>query len=518
MSVERFAANAIRSVAIGLMAIAPAVLLPAVYARTLPPAEVAAWLYAYGLGNYVTVLHLGIGTSISAQVARESTQAGRAAFLLAGIRLMVMVAIVAVTGILASGYFGLFDSAISGALDRSLWIALLASATVGTAMVLPLNAFSGYCVGTFNVARLVPVMVLQKSSLVLLCAAAAAMLGTAWGVSLAHLLSGVVTAALLMTMVRREAGRDLPAVRSLVRVRRRAILGLAVPAAISGFAQLPLINLHVLLVGRYVPDAIVSFVVVSSGLALLYGMAWSILGNLLPEFSARRDMASAGPGEEGAALLPPATYLCGLVLLASSGAVACGLPAMLTLAVTDVFARADLAGLVAYAIALIARLATLPWGLAFYAGGHPWAGLVPTLLEAATSATLAIVLLPLYGLSGLAVAVLVAALLHALVAWPLLGRCRLISRGSIRPLMSVGFTLLACGLLAAVCGVAWKQFVETTMPIGTASLPLLLAFVAGSLLVGVCWRGIVPLTVRDAVRVYAVQTFLRLRSFRRGHR
>src|SRR5690606_20162593 len=140
--------------------------------------------------------------------------------------------------------------------------------------------------------------------------------------------------------------------------------------------------------------------------------------------------------------------------------------------ITDGFARADLAGLVAYAIALIARLATLPWGIAFYASGHALAGLIPTLLQAVVSAFLAIALLPIHGLPGLAIAVLVASLLHVIVAWFLLGRCRLARSMDARFLGGVVCILLACGCIAAVGSVAWEQFIQTNTPVVGARTPI----------------------------------------------
>src|SRR5690606_17796509 len=124
-------------------------------------------------------------------------------------------------------------SPVSQALNWHAWMMLLSSAAVGTALILPLAAFSGYCVGTFNVARLVPLMVLQKSSLVLLCTGAALVFESARSVSLAHLLSGALTMAALVTLVRREIRGDLQDARRLARERSGLIIQLALPAAIS---------------------------------------------------------------------------------------------------------------------------------------------------------------------------------------------------------------------------------------------------------------------------------------------
>lgn len=497
------------------MSLAPAVLLPAIYARTLTAGEVAAWLYAYGLGNYVTVFHLGIGTSISAQVAREISMSGRAAFLVAGMQLTSVVAAVVGAGMLALGYFGLFDSTVSMAIEWDTWFMLLAAASTGTALILPLNALSGYCIGTFEVARLVPIMVLQKASLVVLCALAALLFQNALHVSMAHLLSGAITVAALFAVSRRLVQPVSTQARMLAGARRRAIVSLALPAAVSGVAQLPLINLHVLLVGRYAPDTIVSFVVVSSGLALLYGMAWSILGNLLPVLSASRP-PSGGFSDAGDAPLPIAVCLCGLALIAASVGIACALPGAVGLAVTDTFARASVAGLVAYAVALMARLVTLPWGLAFYAGGHPWAGIVPTLTEAAASVVLALLLLPAYGLSGLAGAVVLSALLHAVIAWVLLARCGLVARSRARPFVAALGTLAVCGAVAAAGGIAWGAFVETGKPLHLAMGPVCFALAIGAVFLIGYWHLVLPPEARRAVVALVLRLVRRLASARRG--
>ena len=423
---QRFARNAVKSVGIGLLALLPALVLPAIYARTLPSADLAAWLYAFSIATYVTAFHLGVAPATSALVSREvEDPRSRAALLLAAAILLTLATLIATSVLLATNLAGGFHAQATASFGEDKFRLVLALAIVGTAATLPLHAWAGYCTGTFEVGRLFPINLLQKATLTAFAIIAALVWHDATAIAWSHLASGLATAAVLAVLVAREILPQRAAALAQLRPRLRSLLNYSMPAALAGIAQLPLAGVHTVIVAREIPTAIVPFAALAPALTLIAGMIWSIMSNLLPEMSAGYQARHRQPTRDRLRrqqrLLVRALCLLAITLIAVQISVLAGLPWFLRWAVTADWASAHLGGLGAYAAALTLRQLTLPLGLAFFSDGKPWIGLVPTWAEALTSIALALMLVPVWGLAGLAFAVLAGVVVNALMSPRLLG-------------------------------------------------------------------------------------------------
>ncbi|MEZ5739759.1 MAG: hypothetical protein R3E68_10085 [Burkholderiaceae bacterium] len=405
MSAGRFSFNAIRSVALGLLSILPAMVVPAILVRTLEPLEAAAWLYALSIGTYIGHLHLGIGPASSTLVARHGREPPVQVALLvaAGLSLLVAASL-ALAVLLGLDRAGAFDAPATRALGETRWHLVFLLAIAGTATLLPLHALSGYLQGIFRVDRLIPVNLLRHGSVTLLCAGAALLVGTVRSVGVAYLVAALSTLGFAVWLVLREWRSIASVNRAAVRAQFRGLFALAIPAALSGMAQIPLIGVHTVLIAKDVPDAVVAFSITLSLLGLISGLVWAVLSNLLPELSERFALDSGDRRRTGS-IITRGTPLLGMGLLAIAVGVATGLPLLLQWVATARFSAEHASALSAYVAIMILREINLPKNLAMLAIGRQGLSLIPVYLEAALSLGLALVLVPAMGIAGLGIAV-----------------------------------------------------------------------------------------------------------------
>ena len=450
MSAARFSFNAIRSVALGLLSVLPALVLPAVLVRTLTPPEAAAWLYALSICTYIGHLHLGIGPASSTLVARHGEQPRiQLALLVASGASLLVAATLATALLIGLDRAAVFAAPATRALAEGSWEALFLLAIVGTAALLPLHALSGYLQGIFRVDRLVPLNLLRHGSVTVLCATAALLIGTARSVALGYLVAALLTLGFALWMVGREWRLIGPSDWPAIRARFAGLFAMAIPAALSGMAQIPLIGVHAVLVARQVPDAVVPFSVSLSLLGLISGLVWAVLSNLLPELS-ERFAQDSGDRRRTGDIITRGTPLLGTGLLTIAVGVAAGLPLLLHLVTTARFSAEHAGALAAYMVVMIVREINLPKGLAMLAIGRQGLSLYPVYLEAFVSLGLAVLLVPRLGLLGLCIAAMSSLLLGSVVHTILLARTGCVDGPTARRLLlSTYMGLLTATALAA---------------------------------------------------------------------
>lgn len=432
---RRLLGNSIRSILIGLLAMVPALVLPAVYSRTMPPGDLAAWLYAASIAAWVVSFHLGIGPATSALVARQGDNPHeRAALLITSVALSILAAVVACVGLIGLNHAGFFGGQEGGKLGSANLELAIDLAVVGSALVMPLHPISGYFTGTFQVGRIWPVNLVHKAALTVFGILAAVAFQTSTATAVAHALAGLITLVMLMSLMIGEVrrcvgGATRPFGEALARTfgqHTLSVLALALPAALSGLAQLPLSGLHAVIVANYVPSALVGYAVLVPALSLAGGLIWSVASNLLPEMSAAFAGSTHGHDhfEARHRVIADSVAITGLALVGATAIGAVMVPFFLHISVSGNAVAGHERALGAYAIALTMRQLSLPTSLAFFAINGPWRGLVPTGLEALVSMGLAWSLTPLWGLAGLVIAILAGAWTCAGVTPWLLARDR----------------------------------------------------------------------------------------------
>lgn len=443
---------------VGFFAILPALVLPALLSRLLPPADLAAWLYAFSIGTYVLSFHMGVGPATSTLVAREvDAPAARAALLFTATGLTLLAAMTASALLIGATLAGLFDANAAANLNQDLFHRTLVLAIAATSLSLPLQTYYAYCSGVFDVGRFVPINLLQKLSMISFIALAAWLARDALSVALAYLASALLSFAVCATMVWRELGPHRRSVVPQFLPRARTMLVYSIPAALSGLATIPLTGVHAVIVAREVPQSIVAFTALLPVLALIAGMAWSILGNLLSEFS-----AGFGAAAQSDQALSPASFqiverstaFVGLGVVAGQIGLCALLPAVLQWIVGSQWQFEQLATLAAYCAAFLLRLQLLPMSLSFYALGRPWLGQIPAWTEAILSLSLTLALAPRFGIAGIAAGMLISIAVNALISGLLLTRRGAAGASPWPQLRPVVVALLASTLLIAACHAA----------------------------------------------------------------
>lgn len=426
MILSRFASNAAKSLGVGLFAVLPALVLPAALARLLPSPDLAAWLYAFTIGTYVLSFHLGVGPATSTLVARVAADpVARASFLLSAIGLTVMAALLATTVLLTASHFGVFDANAEASLSLGQFHQTLALTVIGTSLTLPLQAYYAYCTGVFDVGRFVPINLLQKLSMITFIVLAAWFVGDARSVGLAYVASAVLSLVVCSRLILRDLAPGRGRLGAQLLSRTRTLLLYSIPAALSGLAIIPLSGAHAVIVAREAPMSIIAFTALLPVLALIGGMTWSILGNMLSEFSAGFGASmDGGPSDRDKGTLAPqslgvierSTAFLGLGLGAIQVAVCAGLPILLFWMTGKDWPIDQVAALAAYCCVYLLRLQILPMNLGFYALGRPWLGQIPTWTEALLSITLVWLLSPRWGIAGIALGSAAALLVNALIS------------------------------------------------------------------------------------------------------
>lgn len=491
MILSRFASNAAKSLGVGLFAVLPALVLPAVLARLLPAPDLAAWLYAFTIGTYVLSFHLGVGPATSTLVARvASDPVARASYLFAAVGLTLMAAWLATAVLLTASHFGVFDANAAASLSLDQFHQTLALTIIGTSLTLPLQAYYAYCTGVFDVGRFIPINLLQKLSMILLIVVAAWFVGDARSVGLAFVASAILSLVVCSRLILRDLAPGRGHLSRQFLPRTRTLLLYSIPAALSGLAIIPLTGIHAVVVAREAPWSIVPFTALMPVLALIGGMTWSILGNMLSEFSAefsaRQDNAD-GNDQKGTlaphslGVIERSTAFLGLTLIAIQVGVCAGLPILLLWITGKYWPVEQIAALAAYCSVYLLRLQILPINLGFYALGRPWLGQVATWTEALISVTLVWLLAPFWGIAGIALASAAAFLVNALISsillvarrrtgaspWPLL---RFMVVAMLSSVLLIGATVVAADHVSGLS--TYPRYLGSVAAAGIAILAL----------------------------------------------
>jgi|GEM_PF-6588356 len=473
MLTARFSLNALRSVAIGGLAILPALVVPAVLVRALPGVEAAAWLYALSIATYIGHMHMGIGPACATLTARKTDPYLHVgALLTVSFISLIVVAIATCLLLLGLNGFDVFAAPATQQIGEN-WHAVFTLAAVSAACLLPLHAVAGHFQGVFRVDRIIPINVTRHLLTTILCCAAALLFHSALAVAIAFCIASAVTLVFSLSIVKGAVSAFEPCDGATTKRQLGPLFKLAVPAALSGLAQIPLIGLHTVLVAKFVPNAIVVFTVTISVLTLIAGFVWAVLGNLLPELSDRFEDTAAGRRRIGSIVTRGSALLGGGLIAVGIGLVL-GLPILLSLVVTGSYAAEFLIPVIGYAVIMVIREINLPKNLALLSIGRQQVSLIPVFLEAAIGLTLAFVLVPRLGIMGLSIAVFISLLLSSAVHLWLLNRVGCLSAADLKR-----SAVLTYGALFAMAGIG---LVATLF--GHAQVSIVTA-VVGSVLVGI---------------------------------